>query len=203
MTETIAPDTEATQEGLAKEAVISAAIRCFKKFGSNKTSMSDIAREAGLSRKTLYRMFEDRPALVNHVLFKLLQGMGSKAQKALGKYSDFKSAIVEGSIDCIRIGQREKLFQSIVRNETNFQVEHFLVQGNDDIRAAMVKIWYPVFELGRAEGSLRSDLSDRRLAELIQNVHSLAQMRNDKSVNAQRAFLTDLLWAAVSNRCVD
>lgn len=202
MTETNVSEIETTSSGVSKGDVVDAALRCFKRFGPDKTSMSDIAHEAGISRKTLYRMFEDRPALVNQVLFQLLRGMSSKAQKALGKYSDFRSAVIEGSIDCIRIGQKEKLYQAVVRSETNFQVEHFLVQGNDQVRAAMVGIWFPVFELGRAEGLLRSDLSNERLAEIIQNVHSLAQMREDKTIDAQRAFLEDLLWAAITNHNV-
>jgi len=202
MTQTNVTEIEATSKGTSKAVVIEAALRCFERYGSHKTSMSDIASEAGISRKTLYRMFEDRPALVKQVLFLLLGGMASKAALAIAQYSEVKDAIIEGSIDCIRIGRDASLYQSIVRNETNYQVEQFIVQGNAEIRKAMVDMWLPVFERGRAEGLLRADLSDERLAEIIQNVHSLAQMREDETVDAQRAFLQDLLWAAITNTSI-
>lgn len=187
----------------SRTLVVEAALRCFKRLGPQKTSMSDIARDAGISRKTIYRLFNDRPTLVNEVLFKLLRGMSSKAKKALEKYSNFKDAIIEGSIEHIKIGQKEELLQAIVKTETNYMVEHFLVQGNEKIRNEMVKIWSPIFQLGRSEGLLRTDLSDDRLAELIQNVHSLARIREDRTDEAQRAFLEDLLWAAITNRRPD
>ena len=200
MTDTTAPGPETTHSGVSRKAVVDAALMCFRQLGPHKTSMSDIAREAGISRKTLYRMFEDRPALVNQVLFQLLRGMGSKSAGAVAKYSDVKEALIEGSIENIRIAQEEELFQAIILNETSTQMEHFLVQGNDAVRAEIVKIWAPVFERGRAEGTLRNDLSDERLAEIIQNVHSLVLMRKDETESAQRAFLEDLLWAALTNQ---
>ena len=138
--------------------------------------------------------------LVNQVLFQLLRGMGSKSAGAVAKYSDVKEALIEGSIENIRIAQEEELFQAIILNETSTQMEHFLVQGNDAVRAEIVKIWAPVFERGRAEGTLRNDLSDERLAEIIHNVHSLVLMRKDETESAQRAFLEDLLWAALTNQ---
>ena len=200
MTDTTAPGPETTHSGVSRKAVVDAALKCFRQLGPHKTSMSDIAREAGISRKTLYRMFEDRPALVNQVLFQLLRGMGSKSAGAVAKYSDVKEALIEGSIENIRIAQEEELFQAIILNETSTQMEHFLVQGNDAVRAEIVKIWAPVFERGRAEGTLRNDLSDERPAEIIQNVHSLVLMRKDETESAQRAFLEDLLWAALTNQ---
>ncbi len=45
------------QESGSRARVISAALRCVARFGVSKTTVDDIAREAGLSRATLYRAF--------------------------------------------------------------------------------------------------------------------------------------------------
>jgi AcrR family transcriptional regulator len=34
--------------------IVDAAVRCFERYGPQRTSMSDIAEEAGISRRTLY-----------------------------------------------------------------------------------------------------------------------------------------------------
>ena len=50
------------------DRIIEAAHTCFSRFGFNKTSMEDIAREAGLSRRSVYRHFPDKPALFREVM---------------------------------------------------------------------------------------------------------------------------------------
>src|SRR4051794_6865523 len=44
---------DATPEG----RVLDAAIRCIARWGVSKTSLDDVAREAGCSRATVYRLF--------------------------------------------------------------------------------------------------------------------------------------------------
>ena len=39
--------------------IVDAALRCLARQGTAKTTVDDIAREAGLSRATLYRTFSD------------------------------------------------------------------------------------------------------------------------------------------------
>jgi AcrR family transcriptional regulator len=49
----------------AKIRVCRAALECLKRLGLEKTSMSDIAKEAGISRPTLYKYFKNK----NEVFF--------------------------------------------------------------------------------------------------------------------------------------
>lgn len=51
------------QAALAAERILDAAGRCFAEQGVPGTSIADIAREAGCSRPTIYRYFDDRHAL--------------------------------------------------------------------------------------------------------------------------------------------
>jgi AcrR family transcriptional regulator len=44
----------------AKSRVCKAALECLKRLGLEKTGMSDIAREAGISRPTLYKYFANK-----------------------------------------------------------------------------------------------------------------------------------------------
>ena len=74
---------------IEKKIVIDAAIKCFKQYGPHRTSMTDIAEAAGISRKTLYRMFEDRPSLVEQVLLKLFGIMRDKIAKRVGSIDEY------------------------------------------------------------------------------------------------------------------
>jgi len=47
--------------------LISAALECFLSFGVRKTSLTDVADRAGVSRATAYRVFGDKNGLVRAV----------------------------------------------------------------------------------------------------------------------------------------
>lgn len=47
-----------------RERIIDAAERCFERWGAAKTSIDDVANEAGLSRATVYRYIRNRSELI-------------------------------------------------------------------------------------------------------------------------------------------
>lgn len=53
------------------EKVVVAAEGLFWRFGIRSVSMDDVARECGISKKTIYQYFTDKAALVNAVVQKL------------------------------------------------------------------------------------------------------------------------------------
>lgn len=192
-------DTLKSPSEASKQDVVDAAIRCFRQYGSGRTTMGDIAEASGISRKTLYRLFEDRPALINRVLSQILSVMGQKVEEKLQAYASVREAFIEGSIVSVSVGLRDKLFNDIIKSETHYRVEQFLMLGNSRVRADMVRIWSPIIDAGRKEGVIRSDLTNERITEILQNVHSLLFIRDDESEESQRELLKDLLWAAVTN----
>ncbi len=47
-----------------REKILEAAERCLERFGIQKTTLADVAEEAGVARVTVYRQFADRDALL-------------------------------------------------------------------------------------------------------------------------------------------
>lgn len=181
----------------SKRKVIEAAVACFGRFGPKKTSMADVAQEAGISRKTLYRIFEDRPAMVEAVMEHRLGVLGRKLRRRFARYTTIEQALVEGSIASIAAGRSDGLFNEIVQQETDHRLEQFLFRGNERILDAMRATWEPFIELGRQDGKVREGLSNARIVEIIVGIHALLFMRDDYGPKEQRAFLEDVLVAAV------
>lgn len=182
-----------------KQAVIDAAIKCFKQYGPQRTSMADIADKAGVSRKTLYRMFEDRPSLVEDVLLKLAAHMADKMAKRLGPIKDAKSAIIEGMMISVEVTLEDKLFNEIIQKEVDYNAEQLLVHGNDAILEYMAERWGPIIDQGREEKVIRPSLSDARIFELIMSILSILIMRSDSDEEIRREFLLDLLGAILTD----
>lgn len=49
--------TPSTSRAVSEERVLDAALRCIARWGVAKTTLDDVAREAGISRATVYRLF--------------------------------------------------------------------------------------------------------------------------------------------------
>ncbi|MEM7721353.1 MAG: helix-turn-helix domain-containing protein [Pseudomonadota bacterium] len=68
--------------------IIDAAVRLFLRFGVKRTSMNDIAEEAGLSRQTLYKAFANKDAVlqatIRSLADKVVVDIEAGLQKATG-----------------------------------------------------------------------------------------------------------------------
>ena len=54
---------------MKKEQIIAAARKLFTKYGYKKVSMDEIAREANVSKKTVYAYFKDKEELLKFFIF--------------------------------------------------------------------------------------------------------------------------------------
>ena len=190
------PNSSSTQR-TSKENIVEAALRCFKQYGPQRTSMADIAEEAGVSRKTLYRVFEDRTALIEHILYQRLMRLSKKLSNVFDKFDNLEEALVEASIIFVAAARRDKLFHEIVQKDTNQRVEQYLLQPRDKVKKAMVAGWSPIVNKARGDGLVRDNLTNERIVEILASVHSLLLIRDDYSKADQKALLQDILVPAV------
>lgn len=63
-----------------RQSVLVAALDCFFYFGVNKTSLTEIAKQAGLSRTLLYLLFSSKEEIFEQAFAYLLQSNMEKAQ---------------------------------------------------------------------------------------------------------------------------
>jgi AcrR family transcriptional regulator len=81
-----------------KQRIIDATKRCMSRWGMQKSSMNDIAREAGVSRNTLYCHFTNRDQVVAAAM---LQAGSDFANRVINHISGFTSArdrVIEGTL---------------------------------------------------------------------------------------------------------
>ncbi|MFW0789856.1 TetR/AcrR family transcriptional regulator [Gordonia sp. CPCC 205333] len=77
-----------------REAILEAAQSEFERFGLRKSSVDDMAREAGVSRSTLYRRFPNKESLIIGVLSKIGGGLLERLEAAT-RSCDPEQAVVE------------------------------------------------------------------------------------------------------------
>ncbi len=182
----------------SRQVVREAAISCFRQYGVHRTSMQDIAEAADISRKTLYRVFEDRTALIEHLIAHRMRELGTNLREKVRGFKDFEKALIDGPIATVALGQEDPLFTEIILTATNHRIEQFLLRGNPQIVEHMHETWFPVIEMGREQGIVRKELSNERIVEIIMHMQLLLWMGDDLGPAKQRALMRDILWPAVT-----
>lgn len=180
----------------SKQIIIDAAANCFEQYGPQRTSMDDIAKAAGISRKTLYRVFEDRPKLIQAVLQWRWSKVALKMQKRISKAKSFEEALLEGALTGVSAARNDKLSADIIHNATDHTLEQFILRGNDRTHRTNHDIWEDAIAKGREEGVVKQNLSDERIIEIIAGITVLLLLR-DEGPAKQRSFLQDVLLPSI------
>jgi len=148
--------------------VVDATLACLARYGTAKTTVDDIAREAGVSRATIYRAFpggreEILAAVVDTEAARLFSALGVR----LGAAADLGEALVAGIVEAsTRIGNHPTLAY-LVAHEPETVLGHLafddsdrLVQAASRFAAPFLARWLRPAEAGRvAEWATRIVLS--------------------------------------------
>ena len=117
----------------SRRVIREAAFTCFSRYGVQRTFMADIAEAANVSRKTLYRVFEDRTALIEHLVAYRLRKLGAEIRNLVRGYGSIEEAIIEGSVASVIFAYEDPTFAELVLSSTNHRIEQFMLRGNPQI----------------------------------------------------------------------
>jgi AcrR family transcriptional regulator len=130
----VSPVTIGTVDAWAAGAVwddpdrplVHAAVRCVTRWGIRKTSLDDIAREAGVSRATVYRVFpggKDRvvEALVQHQAGRLFHEWNTELEAA----TTLEDLLVVGVGAALRLPLDDELTRVVLTHEPELVLPHF------------------------------------------------------------------------------
>ncbi len=78
-----------------EERILDAAKRVFARYGVERTTMSDIASEAGVSRQTLYNTFTNKADIVRGAIRQFMDTTVARLEKTLPELSDLDTQIDE------------------------------------------------------------------------------------------------------------
>lgn len=91
-----------------EERILDAAERCFERFGIAKTTVKDVAEDAGISHMTIYRKFTDRDELFAAASLRLLDRRWGDIAEKLSDINDLDTWLLEALIANWRLMQEEQ-----------------------------------------------------------------------------------------------
>ena len=134
---------------------VEAALTCVARHGLAKTTLDDVAREAGCARATLYRYFGGKRQLVAHTVAAEAERIGSSLRQAAAGAHDLEDAIVA----VLTTGARElaghEALAFLLAFEPDLVLPFVTFEGGDrilcDAGAAIAPCFEPFLPAGEAE----------------------------------------------------
>lgn len=153
----------------ADRQIVRAALACFGRFGVRKSTLEDIAREAGVSRATIYRYFQNKDTLLRIVISQEVARILSEVQKELkGTYPiDVKLArsfrVLEDEL------ADHKVLHSVIELEPELILPQITVEGRASL-AMLTSLLLPALRKAARAHEISPDALDDKCEWIARSV---------------------------------
>ena len=125
---------------------IEAALACIARHGLSKTTIDDIAREAGCSRATLYRYFGSKHDLVSRVVRAEADRVTAACRVAVADAATLDDAVVAVLLVAGREVAQHPALRFVADNESEILLPHLTFSGGDRFLRDASAVLAPWFE---------------------------------------------------------
>lgn len=160
--ELVTPEALNDESGTHARAV-EATLRCLARFGYAKTTVDDIAREAGISRATIYRVIGGKSQLFDQALIVEVMRIRDRVIEISSAATELDDYVVSVLVATSRELQANEVLNALLAHEPEAIISYVAVHGEAFVQAA-IDVFAPVF-IGFA-----SDSDARYIAEMLTRI---------------------------------
>ncbi|HVW34540.1 MAG TPA: helix-turn-helix domain-containing protein [Acidimicrobiia bacterium] len=146
-----------TAEAGQRERIVAAAVRCFERWGIERTRMQDIAAEAGMLRPHLYRHFPSKEALIVEVVLREIRLISARLARGLRLRGPVHQAVLSGLLSVVEESRDDEYVKLLLRSDVMGTTARIVAQA-DSVVEALAECFRPVFEYAERHGALREGL---------------------------------------------
>lgn len=180
--------------------ILAGARELFRSKGVRGVTMSDVARRADCSRQLVYKVFFDRRELILAAAVERITEIADVAAADTPSAS-FSDAFVDVSVQIIETLRNDPELAALLGDASPVTLHDAL--WSPELVDRAIQFWRPWLEHGRSTGVLRTDLSNRDLADWLHTVYASMILRrnippDDERSMIQRFVLTSLAMATTA-----
>lgn len=149
-----------------EERIIESARSCFSRFGLQKTVMEDIARDAELSRGTLYRYFQDKETLFAVVSRRETQRFLDEVLEGTSRLRTLDAKIGRMATAAIEYMSENSVNAAMIATDPGAFATAVTTSGKD-LLALAIETVRPMVEDAIATGEVRAGIEPAQAAEWI------------------------------------
>jgi AcrR family transcriptional regulator len=151
-----------------RDRVLAATEQCLRRSGIRRTTMSEIAAEARLSRAWLYKNFPDKASLIVAALVQTDEAFWAQAHARVSSCHGVAAQVAE-AVRISRQRQPRALLLQLKAEEPEAFVET-VGTGLGQMMPGMALFWHPYLEAARARGEVRANIDVTRAAEWVMRI---------------------------------
>lgn len=184
------------------ERILDAALDRFSAFGIRRTTMDDIAGQAGVGRATLYRRFAGRDDIVRAVILREMARFIAEVDEAVESIDNPVDRFVGGFVAILRSAREHPLMRRLLETEPDLLLPFLTVQGGPAL--SLSRHWLSVqLRQSQATGEIAADVDVEMVAELLVRLcqsliltpDGLIQLHDDQGLQAlARNYLAPALF---------
>lgn len=158
-----------------EQAVLDAARDCVLAVGVRRTTLTDIARRAGVSRMTLYRRWPDVRTIVADLMTREWTAVGTAVRPATAATGGrtVRELLVDGLVSGVGALREHPLMRKILDVDPELLLPYLLDRLGAS-QAAFLEIFEEALAAGHADGSVRRSDPARQARALLLVVQSFA-----------------------------
>ncbi|MGW0331478.1 TetR/AcrR family transcriptional regulator [Streptomyces sp. NPDC003011] len=153
------------------DAVLDAVRDCVLAVGVRRTTLTDVARRAGVSRMTLYRRWPDVRTLVGDLMTREWVGVATRAMPGRRPGADARTLIVDGLVAGVDAFRAHPLFRKIVDVDPELLLPYVLDRRGAS-QIALLGLLAEALREGHADGSVRPGHVERQARSVLLIVQS-------------------------------
>ncbi|MEJ8639357.1 TetR/AcrR family transcriptional regulator [Streptomyces sp. NPDC006475] len=148
------------------DAVLDAARDCVLAVGVRRTTLTDVARRAGVSRMTLYRRWPDVRTLVGDLMTREWIAVAQGALPQADDSAPTRDRLVDGLTAGAQAFRAHPLFRKIIDVDPELLLP-YLLDRRGATQDALLGLITTAVEEGQADGSIRRDHAVRQARSLL------------------------------------
>lgn len=137
---TMAAEVSSRPKGTEDEVrrrILGAAFECACRFGLARTTMADVAREARLSRQTLYRYFPSRHGLILALVLREERALIETVRRAMQSHAELEPAMRAAFAACLHAMRAHPLLDKVLASEPHELLPYLTTEANPVLEMSM------------------------------------------------------------------
>lgn len=182
---------------LITDDIIRAARAKFLRYGVNRTTMSDVAADVGLSRQAIYEYVASRNDLVDAVLLQRIKEIAEALRSLVSQDTSFHDAFVDTSVAAIEAARSDEELMNIFETGPNDRVQDVVTGPFPEVHDIVVNLLGPILQRGRDAGQLRTDKTQDELIDWIRVVYLILINPPTSATSDVRQVVADFLLPSI------
>lgn len=183
-----------------RQRILAGARDLFRTNGVRGVTMNDVANRADCSRQLVYKVFFDRRELVLASAVERISEIADLAT-ADAPSTSFTDAFVDLSVQIIETLRNDPELTALLGEGSPVTLHEALWAPELVDRA--IRFWRPWLDYGRTHGVLRTDLSNRDLADWLHTVYASIILRRNIPAEDERSMISRFVLTSLTMATAD